>query len=94
MQAARRQLSNKSSRSSLAQGSGEQQQSLPQQQQASGSGVMEVQVSATSLTLTVSDVDEDDGMIPDDISLPLDVSTVQGTAGLARMPCWPSGAGV
>ena len=36
------------------------------------SGVMEVEVSGASLTLTGSDLDED--MIPEDISLPIDVS--------------------
>jgi hypothetical protein len=51
-----------------------------------------VQVSAASLTLTASDVDEDGGMIPDDITLPLDVSrgSKLGAGGSwSSMPCWP-----
>jgi hypothetical protein len=56
-----------SNRSSTSQGPGQQQQ-----QGLQGVGVMDVEVSGASLTLTGSDLDDD--MIPEDISLPIDVS--------------------
>lgn len=68
--AARRQLSDRSR--SDARGAEHQGLGLQQQQQQ-GAGGMQVEVSGASLTLTCSaDLDED--MIPEDISLPIDVS--------------------
>lgn len=67
LEAARRQLSNSSRSRSSSQGLGQQQQ---QQQRA---GEMQVEVSGAELTLTSSG-ELDDDMIPEDISLPIDVS--------------------